>query len=1050
VIVDVVTVPYGRPATAALARAVAQAKAGSPLAPVTVIVPSNLAGLTARRLLGSGELGMAGVANVSFVTAFRLAELLTADQLLDTRPLTNPVLGAAVRATLAADGRPFGTVATHPATEAAVGSLYAELSVLDEAGRSAVAGSSGWAAQIVRQVGAVAARLGGFHDEAAVARAAAGHPRLGLALGGFGTCIWYLPGPLNPPLVHLLSIVLGVAPSTVVVGLTGDDEADEAVLDVCRRAGVRGLDAVVDRPYADHLVSVTDADDEVRAVVRRVLAAVTEGVRLDRIGVFYPVADPYVSLLEQHFAAAGLPANGPSRARLSTTASGRTLLAALALPGERWRRDRVMALVSSAPLVHDGNPVRPTAWDRVSRRAGVVEGLEGWTRQLTWYAQSCREEAGASDDRASGRRSRSLADAEECGVLGAFVGALAQAVGRVRDAAGWADRAAAARSMLDLLLGPPLRRQRWPEPEQQAHDRVEQALDRLAELDEIEPGPTFDVFVRALQAELDVTRGRTGRFGQGVLYAPMVAAPGLDLECVFVVGCAEGLLPVPRREDPLLSDAARVAAGLPSRAGRLGDQHRALLAALAAAPPGRRTMLFPRGSLRSGRTALPSRWLLDNASALAGRPVVATEFDSLPPSVLDTVPSFLTGLRRAAVPAGPAERDLQVLLTDTEAGVPVADHPLAALVARGIEAQHARQSSRFTEWDGNLSGHAVPAVGGRTLSPSRLETWATCGFRYYLAHVLGLDERTDPERIVEIGPLDRGSALHAVLERFVAEALAAGVPDPGQAWSPAQRARALEIADEVFADYEARGLTGRALLWRLNRALLAEQLLAFLDDDDAHRSGGGFRPDRTEWSFGTADSTVGPVRLARPDGSELLLTGRVDRIDVAGDGRVAVVDYKSGKTDERYRKVGTGDPVAGGTLLQLAVYAEAVLQHLGASEAEAWYWHIGPATGPERRGYRWDDGRRRRFVEVVDAIARGIDGGIFPAAPGDWDPFFGTYRQCRRCPFDTVCPSDRGDMAAAKALDPALAVRMVLADPSTAGAAGTDGNVLGNSGGEAE
>ena len=102
-ITDVQEVAYGRPATEALAAAVAAAKEGRPLHPVTVVVGSNFVGLSARRALVRPELGLRGLANVQFVTPFRLAELLGADQLLGTRPLTKPVLGAAVRRTLATE-----------------------------------------------------------------------------------------------------------------------------------------------------------------------------------------------------------------------------------------------------------------------------------------------------------------------------------------------------------------------------------------------------------------------------------------------------------------------------------------------------------------------------------------------------------------------------------------------------------------------------------------------------------------------------------------------------------------------------------------------------------------------------------------------------------------------------------------------------------------------------------------------------------------------------------------------------------------------------------
>ena len=129
-VTEIVLTTHGRPATKALARAVAAAKVDGPLSPVTVVVPSNFAGLVARRMLGGGTLETTGhgIANVNFFTPFRLAELVAVGQLRGKRPLTNPVLGAAVRQTLADDPGVFGRVRDHQATELAVAAAVGELS----------------------------------------------------------------------------------------------------------------------------------------------------------------------------------------------------------------------------------------------------------------------------------------------------------------------------------------------------------------------------------------------------------------------------------------------------------------------------------------------------------------------------------------------------------------------------------------------------------------------------------------------------------------------------------------------------------------------------------------------------------------------------------------------------------------------------------------------------------------------------------------------------------------------------------------------------------
>ena len=86
---DLVRTTYGPAALDALAAAVARAKGDEPLRPVTVVVPSNYAGVAARRALARRH----GVIGVGFVTLYRLAELLAGPTLARSGPGAGLVAG---------------------------------------------------------------------------------------------------------------------------------------------------------------------------------------------------------------------------------------------------------------------------------------------------------------------------------------------------------------------------------------------------------------------------------------------------------------------------------------------------------------------------------------------------------------------------------------------------------------------------------------------------------------------------------------------------------------------------------------------------------------------------------------------------------------------------------------------------------------------------------------------------------------------------------------------------------------------------------------------
>ena len=130
--IQVICAPYGPAATERLGEQIAAFKNGDPLAPVTVVVPTNIAGLATRRALGATG---RGIAAVNFLKLFDLAERLAGRQMateFERRPLSGPVLSATVRSVLNSDPGLFRRSALHPATEQALARSYRDLRELSE------------------------------------------------------------------------------------------------------------------------------------------------------------------------------------------------------------------------------------------------------------------------------------------------------------------------------------------------------------------------------------------------------------------------------------------------------------------------------------------------------------------------------------------------------------------------------------------------------------------------------------------------------------------------------------------------------------------------------------------------------------------------------------------------------------------------------------------------------------------------------------------------------------------------------------------------------
>ncbi|HTX64039.1 MAG TPA: PD-(D/E)XK nuclease family protein, partial [Acidimicrobiales bacterium] len=586
----------------------------------------------------------------------------------------------------------------------------------------------------------------------------------------------------------------------------------------------------------------------------------------------------------------------------------------------------------------------------------------------------------------------------------------AQRLGRVPVT--WEGWGAWARKLLGDLLGGATWRADWPPEEIVAFDTVIEALGRIGALDWLEAkAPTVMDFRTALAAELDAAAPGTARFGHGLLVGRVDEAVGLDLDVVCIVGMVDGGFPARRDDDVLVPDRERGRAGteVPLRATDVAAGRRDLLAVLAGA--GERVLSFARHDQRRGRELRPAHELLELLDARAGdgRRRSARELRDRPAGLGDAyqfVASFADAVRdggRDAEPVSEPDWRLRSLTRWVSAGGWVSDHFLArngGVLAGALAVRRARRSPQFTRFDGLVEQLAIPSPGsGAVQSATGLESFARCPRRYFFSHLLQITGRQLPETVLQLAPAERGVIVHRVLERLVEDEIAGRVADDEE--PPAREARMLGYAEQEFAQAQHRGVTGHPALWALERSRMTSDLREHLRAEAEYRAATGARPLAVELEFGPASAS--DVAVETPGGT-VHFRGRIDRVDELADGTVAVVDYKSGK---RYRVAGDGDPLSGGERLQLPVYALAAKAAYGAGRTvRAGYWFVGTPTRPD-----WltlDEAVRDRLAEVVGTLARGIETGRFPGRPGPSDARNPRGTNCTYCPYDAVCPPDRG------------------------------------------
>lgn len=964
-----------------LRRVVSHARADDPMRRVTILVPSDLAGVVARRSLARGlEAGRPGIAALEISTLDRLAERWAAPRMDQRRPLVPSVLAGAWRTALRDEPGLFADVADHPATVQALVQTHRSLRHLPTATFGQLASTGGLTQEVVRLQTMVAGRVEhGWYDEVDLLTVATGVvPSLDL-----GVVVLYLPQDLTPARRAFVDALAAQADLTVVAGRTGHLQADHAV--PWSEAGGGEVEAPA---TARTVINASDADDEIRVVVRQVVERL-KTTPAHRVAVPYPAQKPYARLLHEHLKAAGLTVNGPGPRSVRDRALSRVALGLLGLAEEDVPRAELFHALAGTP-VRDfkGERIPLSRWERTSRSAGVVRG-EDWTLRLNRLieieaAEIASQESSADLDEARIEYSR-RAIASASG-LAAFAAELRERLARAIRMTSWAELADWATELFETLLVGFTDADRLPAEEQYAAAVLRSTLTAVAGLDSVDPNASLAGFRDALDVALTAALPRIGRFGEGVYIGPLATAVGLDLDTVFVVGLSEDLCPGRLHEDALLPDHVRELTDgqLPTSRDRVDQLHRQLLAAFASAPEV--VASFPRGDLRRSALRLPSRFLLPTLRRLANDPALpATEWERADyGEAMVTSGSFAGEL----LTTGSLGTEQEWRSRRAASGAGLDDSVVeAARVLLDARASHA-----FTRFDGNLSGaEGLPnyALGELAVSPTALESYADCPHAFFVRRLLRVEPIEQPEDIVIISPAQIGTFMHDVIDRLVRE-VGIELPGHGEPWTPAHYTRLEELANSAAKDLERQGVTGHPRLWQGERQRILADLGSMLKTDAAWRSEQKARIRASELSFGFGDQPA--ARVVVPGGT-VAMRGSADLVDDRSDGSLVVIDIKTGGPS-RFLEINK-DPFVGGTKLQLPVYAVAARARFGdpTTPVSAHYWFVRKKPG--RIAVNLTLETEQAYGEVVGTLVAGVAAGLFPPRAPEQPDF--AWVQCPYC-----------------------------------------------------
>ncbi|MDR4507793.1 MAG: exodeoxyribonuclease V subunit gamma [Candidatus Brocadiaceae bacterium] len=804
------------------------------------------------------------------------------------------------------------------------------------------------------------------------------------------------------------------------------------------------------------IINVSGEWDEIWTVAKEILKLMDEGYESGDIGVAARNLEPYTGAIKKIFHENFLSFTITAQESLEKYPLIKVVRQILQIKRENYYRPLIIELLRSPyfkipPCDHKGITPQPYLWDMISRKIGVRSSIESWLSRLEKlknvpYETTIRKNTGQKGtfseqtiepstpekegdteiffDRTNEITTGISAPVEQIEFLENTLRILSKDITTLPERASWRVMSQKIQQFLQKYLSIPFENM---VPEDQKRDRLILAkiMDTLQVLlvldfqgEEVSQEQFVEVLLEALRRDgLPVnTEGC-----RGVRVMDAMSARGIPFRVLFILGLNAGVFPRSINEEPFLRDHIRrklsevLGNCIPEKL-RGFDEERLLFYFLLNSAREKLYLLYERSD-EAGKPKIPSHYLVDILQKLKEIPVVNGGVNE-------------SQKNETYIPRGIQEKYCQkdlFLLTSKEIGIRMAldqKDPRDFMMVSGINLDTFKRSqtalisledykTRLTAYDG-ITGKLPDWLNTKIyhrFSPTMLEIYGICPFKFFVKSVMELDVLEEPEKIDIIRPTDLGTLYHNILWDFYHYLI-----KENYFTLRTKKDIPLKYLEDLTQRY-FRGMEGRIpipypILWEIKKEEVLGCLKNFVDWDLHHIERTGYTPAYLEKTVKFCPQIKFPKDLV-----PILLKGKIDRVDIKKDGKTMyfnVIDYKTGK----YPQENIVTSAIRGQRLQLPFYIILAEHFLAAQTGKGALSHDRPELGDASLVYIAQDRKERKGAqqilkktikendwkmcekycwETLGEFLRNIQEGMYPITPEE------SSQKCDRCEYATIC-----------------------------------------------